>query len=147
AQRQPIAPSVVYCKALNPVPTPREMTKADIQEVIQIFADAARRVVEAGLDMIHLHGAHGYLLCSFLSPYSNKRTDEYGGSRSNRARFALEVVSAVRKVVGPNFPIGYRLSAEEYVNGGLTVEETAPFAVLLADAGIDLIDVRSEEHT
>jgi thioredoxin reductase len=117
------------------------MTKADIQEVIHIFAEAARRVVEAGLDMIHLHGAHGYLLCSFLSPYSNKRTDEYGGSRTNRARFALELLAAVRKVVGPDFPIGYRMSAEEYVEGGLSIEDTVEFSKLLAEAGIDLIDI------
>src|SRR6266446_3019666 len=141
SQRQPIAPSVVLCKNLNPTPTPREMTRDDIQEVVGKFRDAARRVVEAGLDMIHLHGAHGYLLCSFLSPYSNKRTDEYGGSRSNRARFALELLAAVRKVVGPDFPIGYRMSAEEYVEGGLTIEDTVEFSKLLAEAGIDLIDI------
>ena len=141
SQRQPIAPSVVKCNVLHPAPTPREMTRDDIQEVIGKFADAARRVKEAGLDMIHLHGAHGYLLCAFLSPYSNKRTDEYGGPLANRARFGLELLAAVRKVVGPDFPIGYRMTAEEYIEGGLTVQETAEFAKMLADAGIDLIDI------
>lgn len=141
SQRQPIAPSLFPCEKLEPVPTPREMTHQDIQEVIGKFADAARRIKDAGLDMIHLHGAHGYLLCSFLSPYSNKRTDEYGGSLENRARFHLELLAAVRDVVGPDFPIGYRMSAEEYVDGGLTVEDTAQFSNILADAGIDLIDV------
>ena len=141
SQQQPIAPSVVLCEVLHPTPTPREMSLADIKEVISKFAEAARRIKEAGLDMVHLHGAHGYLLCSFLSPYSNRRTDEYGGSRTNRARFGLEVLAAVRQVVGPNFPIGYRLTAEEYIQGGSTIEDTSEFCQLLAEAGIDLIDV------
>jgi 2,4-dienoyl-CoA reductase-like NADH-dependent reductase (Old Yellow Enzyme family) len=141
SQRQPIAPSVIECKKLNPVPTPRAMAEEDIQEIVEKFAQAAHRVAEAGLDMIHLHGSHGYLLCSFLSPFSNHRSDRYGGSLENRARFPLEVLAAVRKTVGPDFPIGYRLSAEEYVEGGLTIDETASFAQMLADAGIDLIDV------
>lgn len=141
SQRQPIAPSVVLCNALNPVPTPREMTGKDIQEVIASFVAAARRVVEAGFDMVHLHGAHGYLLCAFLSPYSNKRTDEYGGSPVNRARFPLEILAAVREVVGSGFPIGYRLTADEYVDGGLTIRDTVEFSKMLAEAGIDLIDV------
>ena len=141
SQLQPIAPSVVRCEVLHPVPTPREMTLADIKEVIGIFAGAAGRVKEAGLDMVHLHGAHGYLLCSFLSPYSNKRTDEYGGTPEKRYRFGLEVLATVRQVVGPNFPIGYRLTAEEYIEGGLTIEDTTRFCLALAEAGIDLIDV------
>src|SRR5580704_11427664 len=141
SQRQPIAPSAMQCRNLSPVPTPREMTVEDIQEVIGKFTDAAWRVVEAGLDMIHLHGSHGYLLCSFLSPYSNHRTDRYGGTLENRARFALELLGAVRQVVGPDFPIGYRMSAEEYVDGGLTIDQTSRFAQFLAAAGIDLIDV------
>jgi 2,4-dienoyl-CoA reductase-like NADH-dependent reductase (Old Yellow Enzyme family)/thioredoxin reductase len=141
SQRQPIAPSVVKCNQLHPSPTPRAMTKDDIREVIGKFSAAARRVRDAGLDMIHLHGAHGYLLCSFLSPYSNKRDDEYGGSLENRARFALELLAEVREVVGPDFPVGYRITAEEYIEGGLKVEETAEFCKMLAAAGIDLIDV------
>lgn len=141
SQQQPIAPSVVRCEVLHPVPTPREMSVADIKEVIGKFADAARRVKEAGLDMVHLHGAHGYLLGSFLSPYSNKRSDDYGGTSGKRARFALEVLAAVRQVVGPEFPIGYRLTAEEFIEGGLTIEDTVEFCQTLAEAGIDLIDV------
>ena len=141
SQRQPIAPSVVLCNVLNPVPTPREMTGEDIVEVIASFASAARRVVDAGFDMVHLHGAHGYLLSAFLSPYSNKRTDKYGGSLVNRARFPLEVLAAVRGVVGRSFPVGYRLTADEYIAGGLTVRDTIEFSKMLAEAGIDLIDV------
>ena len=141
SQRQPIAPSVVPCEVLSPTPIPRAMTQADINEVIGKFAEAARRVIEAGLDMILLHGAHGYLVGSFLSPYSNHRTDEYGGSPANRARFPLEVLAAVRDVVGPSFPIGYRLSADEFMEGGLTINDTTGFCKRLVDAGIDLIDV------
>ena len=139
--RQPVGPSAVACRVLNPVPVPRAMTLADIEEIVERFAEAARRVVESGLDMIHLHGAHGYLLGSFLSPFSNRRTDHYGESLGNRARFPLEVLAAVRRVVGPGFPIGYRISAEEYIEGGLTIDESVRFAGMLVDAGIDLIDV------
>ncbi|MDP7741361.1 MAG: FAD-dependent oxidoreductase [Lentisphaeria bacterium] len=141
SMRQPIAPSVVRCEVLEPPPTPRRMTHGDIKDVIRQFTAAAGRVVEAGMDMVHLHGAHGYLLSQFLSPYSNRRTDKYGGSREKRATFALELLAAVRKVVGPDLAIGYRLSAEEYIDGGLTIEDTADFCQRLADAGIDLIDV------
>jgi len=141
SRRQPLAPSAVACRVLNPVPIPRAMTFADIEEIIESFAQAARRVVEAGLDMIHLHGAHGYLLGSFLSPYSNRRTDRYGGALEDRARFPLEVLAAVRQVVGSGFPIGYRISAEEYIEGGLTIIESVRFAHMLANAGVDLIDI------
>lgn len=141
SQRQPVAPSVVPCNVLAPTPVPRELTVAEIKEVAGSFAAAARRVVAAGLDMIHLHGAHGYLLGSFLSPYSNRRADEYGGTPEDRARFPLEVLQAVREVVGSDFPIGYRLSAEEYLEGGLTIDDTTGFAQRLVNAGIDLIDV------
>ena len=141
SQRQPIAPSVVPCEVLSPTPIPRAMTQADIKEVIGKFAEAARRVIEAGLDMILLHGAHGYLVGAFLSPYSNHRTDDYGGSPANRARFPLEILAAVRDVVGSSFPIGYRLSADEFMEGGLTISDTTEFCKRLVDAGIDLIDV------
>ena len=140
SQRQPIAPSVVRCEVLNPVPTPREMTKEDIKEVIQMFADGARRMKEARLDFVLLHGAHGYMIGAFLSPYSNKRIDEYGGSPENRARFGLEVVAAVREAVGPDFPIGYRISAEEYMEEGLTIDDTTKYCQMLAKAGVDWID-------
>ncbi len=141
SQRQPLAPSVVECRVLDPVATPRQLTTGEIGELVESFARAAGRAVAAGLDMIHLHGAHGYLLGAFLSPFSNRRTDGYGGELEGRARFALEVLDAVRTVAGPNVPVGYRISAEEYVDGGLTVEDTAQFAALLAAAGIDLVDV------
>lgn len=139
--RHPIAPSAIPSTFMDPGSVPREMTNADIRRVIGDFAAAAGRCVRAGVDMIHLHGAHGYLLGQFLSPRSNRRTDGYGGSLRNRARFPLEVLEAVRQVVGGGYPIGYRISASEYVDEGLEAEESARFAVMLADSGIDLIDV------
>lgn len=141
SQQQPISASVVPCTALDPVPVPREMTVDDIATVRDYFVAAAHRCLAAGVDMILLHGAHGYLLGQFLSPYSNRRTDEYGGSVQNRQRFPIEVYRAVREVVGPDYPIGYRLSLDEYVDGGLTVDDTIPFCERLVDEGIDLIDV------
>jgi len=139
--RQPLGPSAVRCETMRVVPTPREMTEEDIEEITAAFAAAGRRTVEAGLDLIELHGAHGYLLGAFLSPFTNKRTDKYGGSLEKRARFPLEVLGAVRGVVRAGFPIAYRLSAEEFVEGGLTVKETGQFASMLEGAGVDLIDV------
>ena len=139
--RQPIAPSAIGSTFMDPGSLPREMTLADIRRVIDDFARAAERCLTAGVDMIHLHGAHGYLLGQFLSPQSNRRTDRYGGSLENRARFAMEVLEKVRRVCGDDYPIGYRISASEYIADGLEAEESARFAVMLADAGIDLIDV------
>ena len=139
--RRPIAPSAIGSTFMDPGSIPREMTLADIRRVIDDFGRAAERCLAAGVDMIHLHGAHGYLLGQFLSPQSNRRTDRYGGCLENRARFALEVLSSVRDVVGDGYPIGYRISASEYIKGGLEAEESARFCVMLAAAGIDLIDV------
>lgn len=139
--RRPLAPSPIGSSFMDAGSFPWEMTEADIKRVIGDFARAAERCLRAGVDMIHLHGAHGYLLGQFLSPRSNRRRDGYGGPLENRARFPLEVLAAVRKETGPDYPIGYRLSAAEYTAGGLEAEETARFAEMLAGAGIDLIDV------
>jgi len=146
SQRQPIAPSVVPCTFIDPGSVPRAMTQEDIEIVIDAFVKAARRCLEAGVDMIHIHGAHGYLIGQFLSPHTNRRTDEYGGSLQNRARFALEILAALRAVVGTDYPIGYRISAVEFVPGGLELEESAAFCKMLADAGIDLIDVTASTY-
>lgn len=138
--RQPVAPSPVPC---NPAggEIPRELTVDEIKMLVKKFTDAAVRTKKAGFDTIMIHGAHGYLINSFLSPYSNKRTDEYGGSFENRMKFPLEVTEAIRKVVGSDYPLVYRLSANEYIEGGLTLKETSIFAQKLEEAGIDLIDV------
>ncbi len=139
--RQPIAPSAIPSTAMDTGSVPREMTLTDIKRVTEDYVRAAERCINAGVDMIHMHGAHGYLLGQFLSPQSNQRQDEYGGSLENRARFALEILVAIRKLVGENYPIGYRISALDYVEGGLKIEEAIQFVKLLVEEGIDLIDV------
>ncbi len=120
--------------------TPREMTLSDIHEVIGQFAAAARRAKECGFDAIEIHGAHGYLINQFLSGFSNKRCDEYGGSVTNRGRFAREVVQAVREAVGPDYPISFRFSVCDHVPGGIGVTEACAFARMLEEAGVDLLN-------
>jgi 2,4-dienoyl-CoA reductase-like NADH-dependent reductase (Old Yellow Enzyme family)/thioredoxin reductase len=138
---QPIAPSNVPCKVLAGGESPRELTLEEIEGQIDKFGEAARRSVEAGIDVIVIHGAHGYIISQFLSPFSNKRTDKYGGSFDNRVRFPLEVVAKVRSVVGANVPIAYRMSVDEKVEGGITVDDSVMFSGKLEKAGIDLIDI------
>jgi 2,4-dienoyl-CoA reductase-like NADH-dependent reductase (Old Yellow Enzyme family)/thioredoxin reductase len=138
---QPIAPSPVACSVLAGGDMPREMTIGDIEEVIEGFRLAAMRSMEAGVDVLEIHGAHGYLVGQFLSPYTNRRTDEYGGDFSHRCRFPVEVIRAVRDAVGAGVPLFYRISADEFVDGGLTLEDTLPFAKVLEREGVDLIDV------
>lgn len=137
---QPVGPSSVPC-----VPTggevPRELTIAEIKELVQKFAEAARRAKKAGYDTVTIHGAHGYLINAFASPYSNKRTDEYGGTLEKRMRFAMEVYRATRAVVGDDYPVGYRLSADEFIDGGLTLDDTKRIAKMLEEAGMDYLDV------
>jgi 2,4-dienoyl-CoA reductase-like NADH-dependent reductase (Old Yellow Enzyme family)/thioredoxin reductase len=137
--RQPVAPSAIPCKVVGVMP--REITPDEIEEVQNAFAEAARRAKQAGFDGVEIHGAHGYLICQFLSPYTNKRGDKYGGSLVNRARFALEIIKKVRNKVGGGFTVGYRISADEYVPGGLTLEETSRFAGMLQAAGVDYVHV------
>jgi len=134
-----IAPSPIPCPVCGGMP--KEMAKEDIRQMVDAFGNAARRAKEAGFDAVEIHGAHGYLLNQFLSPYSNQRTDEYGGSFANRARFPLEVLKKVRELVGKDFPVLYRLSSAEHVPGGLTIEDTKAFAAMLVDNGIDAIHV------
>lgn len=119
----------------------RTLTIPEIKEIIQLYAEGARRTKEAGLDIVEIHGAHGYLVGQFLSPFSNNRTDEYGGSFENRLRFPLEVVAAVRKMVGDDYPLAYRMSGSEFVEGGLTLEDMQQVAQRLEQAGVNLIDV------
>ena len=138
---QPVAPSNVPCKVLAGGEAPRELTVDEIRGLIESFGEAARRSMEAGFDLIEIHGAHGYIINQFLSPFSNKRTDEYGGSFEKRMRFPLEVVARVRKVVGENVPLAYRMSGEEKFEGGLTIDDMVVFSQELEKAGIDLIDV------
>ena len=141
---QPVAPSAIPCPLVKAMP--RELTVAEIEGLIDAFAAGARRAKEAGFDGVELHGAHGYLLCQFLSPYSNQRTDAYGGSLEGRMRFPLDVVARVKETVGHDFPLLYRLSAEEDVPGGLTLDETRIFAKRLQDAGVHVLDVSAGNY-
>lgn len=118
----------------------KEMDQDLIDTVIQHFADAAYRCLRAGFEMIMVHGAHGHLISQFLSPYTNKRTDAYGGSLENRARFAIEVLTAIRNRVGNKLAIEYRISANELVPGGMEEEDTIEFVKMIEDK-IDLLHV------
>lgn len=108
-------------------------------QLVNEFGEAARRTKEADFDAVEVHEAHGYLINEFLSPCSNKRTDEYGGSTEKRERFLLENVQRIREVVGHDFHIIYRISTDEFVEGGLTIQNTCEFCKHLADAGIDAL--------
>ena len=138
---QPVAPSPVPCTAVTGGDVPRPLGAEEIRALVVAFAEAARRAVAAGFDTVEIHGAHGYLVGQFLSPYANRRDDEYGGDFERRLRFPLEVIAAVRGVVGDRFPLLYRLSADEHVDGGLTLPDACRIAARLEAAGIDLIDV------
>ncbi|WP_284221988.1 bifunctional salicylyl-CoA 5-hydroxylase/oxidoreductase [Brevundimonas denitrificans] len=133
--------------APSPIPwsqedqTPREMTRADMDRVRNDFVQATRWADEAGFDMVELHCAHGYLLSSFLTPVSNHRTDEYGGSVENRLRFPLEVFAAMRAVWPDEKPMSVRLSATDWMDEGLTPEDSVAIARAFAETGCDLIDV------
>jgi len=146
---KPVAPSPLPGESLDKFEQeiPVELTVGEIQRIIGDFASAAERARSAGLDVIEIHGGHGYLVNQFVSPYSNKRSDEYGGSTANRERFAVELISAVRGAVGDDFPLMYRISADELVDGGLTIEDSMPFARRLEEAGINLIDVSAGRDT
>lgn len=114
---EPIGPSSMDG---SKAPVCRAMTAADIRQVTQAFAAAARRAQKAGFDAVQIHAAHGYLLSEFLSPYFNQRTDEYGGPVENRARLVLEVFQAIRAAVGSGYPILIKLNSEDFVEGGVT---------------------------
>jgi 2,4-dienoyl-CoA reductase-like NADH-dependent reductase (Old Yellow Enzyme family) len=123
--------------------TPQALSVAEIAAIVQAFVAAARRAHEAGAKLIEIHAAHGYLLHSFLSPLSNQRTDQYGGSFANRIRMVCEVVTAVRKVWPDEYPLWVRVSATDWTEGGWTVEEAVELARILKPLGIDLIDCSS----
>lgn len=144
--RKLVAPSSIKEPALYHFPqyeTPNELTVEEIHEIIQAFAEGARRVKEAGFDAVEVHGASSYLLEQFCSPFSNKRTDEYGGSTYRRAKFSCQVIKAMREKVGPDFPILYRMGANEMLPGGmgLGIEEAKTIAMLLEQAGVDLLHI------
>lgn len=122
---------------------PRELGQAEIKELVADFAAAAKNAVLAGFDAVEIHAAHGYLLHQFLSPITNKRSDEYGGSLENRARFLLEIVKAIRSEVGDRLPLFIRFSATDYRDGGWDLEQTTTVAKWCAELGADLFDISS----
>ncbi|UGY94690.1 NADH:flavin oxidoreductase/NADH oxidase [Streptomyces gobiensis] len=137
---QPLAPSPLPFDEGHPVPD--ELTGEQIERIVQEFAEGARRALDAGFEVVEVHGAHGYLIGEFLSPYSNHRTDAYGGGFGNRIRFALEVVDAVREVWPQELPLLFRISATDWLaEGGWTADDTVRFARELKAHGVDLLDV------
>ncbi len=138
---QPVAPSALAFDKASPVPA--ELGVAEIGNIANAFVSAARRALKAGFDVIELHGAHGYLMHEFLSPLSNKRSDEYGGSFENRIRFPLQVIEAVRNGVPQGVPLFLRISATDWVEGGWTVEDSVKLACAVRPLGVDLIDCSS----
>lgn len=136
---QPLAPSSIY----EPIYQvwPREMTLQDIEEVIEAFILAAARAKEAGFDGVQLHCAHGYLLSSFLSPYTNRRQDEWGGSLDNRTRIILEILKGIKTKIDPSFPVLVKLNSSDYLPQGFDIEEAAQVAQKLEKAGVEAIEV------
>jgi 2,4-dienoyl-CoA reductase-like NADH-dependent reductase (Old Yellow Enzyme family)/thioredoxin reductase len=125
---------------------PEELTIEEIQQIVKAFGDAALRTKQAGFDMVEVHGAHGYLITEFLSPRTNKRTDWYGGSLENRMRFLIEVIRDIKRKVGPDFPVGVRLSGSEYEPDGVKIEETIEVAKALEKEGVSYIHVSGGNH-
>lgn len=136
---QPVAPSAIkdtFCLDM-----PKELTKEEIHQIVKDFGSTARRVKESGFDGLEIHAAHGYLICEFLSPFTNKRVDEYGGCFENRVRFLDEIYAEIRKNVGPDFPVQVRISANEYLLGGRTEADAYELARHLDEIGVDCIHV------
>ncbi|MEO5817662.1 MAG: bifunctional salicylyl-CoA 5-hydroxylase/oxidoreductase, partial [Gemmatimonadaceae bacterium] len=140
-----IGPSpIAYAASLT---APREMTRADMAQVRDDFLRATRMAVDCGFDMLELHAAHGYLVSSFLTPVSNQRTDDYGGSLENRLRFPLELFSAMREVWPASRPMSVRVSATDWVEDGLTPEESVAVGRAFVEAGADIIHVSTGQTT
>lgn len=136
---RPAAPSALY----NPVTdeTPRAFAEDEIEQLISAYAAAAGRAVEAGFDAVQIHSAHGYLASQFISPYTNRRTDRWGGSLENRMRFIREVFQQIRKTVGAEYPVTVKLNSEDFIEGGLTIEASTQIAGWLSRAGIDALEI------
>ena len=141
AGKQPVAPSAIPCPWCRDLP--REMAIEEIGTIVSQFGDTALRVKKAGFDAVEIHGGHGYLISNFMSPYTNKRTDEYGGCLTKRMRFAKEVIEAVRSNVGPDFPVIFRFSGDEVKPGGRDIAETRVIARMLEEYGVDALHVSS----
>lgn len=140
-----LAPSALRDERFRSMP--KELEEEEIAEIVESFGQAARRVREGGLDGVELQGAHGYLITAFLSPLTNKRQDRYGGSLENRLRFLREVVSTVRRCISGDYVVGMRLSGDELVDGGLTLEDMQGICQILErDGGLDYFSISSSNH-
>jgi len=137
--RQPVAPSPIPCPVNREIP--KELTTEEVYQLIEKFGEAALRAQKAGFDAVEIHGAHGYLVSQFLSPYTNKRIDEFGGDLTGRMKFAVELIKKIKKKCGQDYPLIFRISGEERVEGGMGIRETAAVARGLAEAGADAIHV------
>ena len=133
----PVAPSPIPCPICKDMP--KELSVDEIQIIAEKFADTAYRAKNCGFDGVEIHGAHGYLIAQFMSHYTNKRVDNYGGSLQNRMRFALEIVKNIRDKCGEDFIIGFRISVEEFVEGGRTTQDTIAIVKMLEASGVDII--------
>lgn len=136
---QPVSPSAI--PFAEDYATPAALDRAGMDKIVADFIAATHRAIAAGFDVVEVHAAHGYLLHEFLSPLSNQRTDEYGGSFENRVRFPLHVIRAVRSAWPQHLPLFVRISATDWVEGGWNLDESVAFAKLMGHAGVDLIDV------
>ncbi|MFA5450204.1 MAG: FAD-dependent oxidoreductase [Clostridia bacterium] len=136
---QPVAPSAIACPTMHE--TPRALGTQEVYELVEKFGDAAVRAKKAGFDGVELHGAHGYLIAQFLSAFSNKRIDEFGGDITSRAKFAVDIIKNIKEKCGKNFPISFRISGDEKMSGGMEAEEAAAMARIIEAAGADAIHV------
>ncbi|GEL10293.1 oxidoreductase [Flavobacterium glycines] len=139
---QTVAPSAIPYHETEPF-LPKSLDKQGIQKLISDFKSATQRAVQAGYEVLEIHAAHGYLNHQFLSPLSNQRTDEYGGSFENRIRFTMEVLEAVQSEWPKDLPLFVRISATDWAEGGWNIEESIQFSEILKEKGVDLIDVSS----
>ena len=138
---QIVAPSPIACKVVGE--TPRELTTAECEALTKKFIKGAAIAQAAGIDGVELHAAHGYLINQFISPYTNKRTDKYGGDFNNRMRFITEIILGIRYTCGPNFPVCIRIDGDEFVEGGIKIDEAIKIARYLEDLQIDCLNVSS----
>ncbi|MFO8089002.1 MAG: FAD-dependent oxidoreductase [Desulfatiglandaceae bacterium] len=137
--RRPLAPSPLPCPAIRG--EVEVLTKERIHELVMKFGDAAERAVEAGFELLEIHGGHGYLINQFLSPYSNIREDMYGGDTEGRSRFAVEIIEEIRRRIGNDYPLSFKISAQEFVENGLTVPESIKILKILCASGLDVVQV------
>lgn len=140
----PVAPSPIMCRYVGrnlKARPPRALTVEEIGDLVEKFSEGALRAKRAGFDLVEVHAAHGYLVNEFMSPYTNKRTDQYGGNLEGRMRFPLEILRGIRNKVGDVFPVSFRINGDDYVEGGLTLKETKTIAQMLEKEGVSVIHV------